>query len=202
MQVHSLEQWAAFPCCPSSGLPARATFWPGCAQAHVEQIKPEILGVKTVVALLWRCMKINRMWSTRNSYSQELACSPSNYVCYLIRNLTVSAHIASLVMINGKWACHICSPHHVTQQTSYNGNKGLCQCLPRSAPWTHKRCNVLVLHHGIKMLPVLPTWRSAAIVPNECHSIGARSGTDSRFLLSSSSAFSRVSGLDSSLIHW
>uniref|UniRef100_A0A182Q2B9 Uncharacterized protein n=1 Tax=Anopheles farauti TaxID=69004 RepID=A0A182Q2B9_9DIPT len=42
----------------------------------------------------------------------------------------------------------------------------------------------------------------AAVVPKLFHSIGARSGTDSRFLLSSSSAVSRDSGFDSSLIHW
>lgn len=46
------------------------------------------------------------------------------------------------------------------------------------------------------------TCNRAAIVPQECQSMGARSGTDSRFLLSSSKAFSLVSGLDSSLIHW
>lgn len=46
------------------------------------------------------------------------------------------------------------------------------------------------------------TCSSAAIVPQECHSMGARSGTDSLFLLSSRRAFSLVSGLDSSLIHW
>lgn len=46
------------------------------------------------------------------------------------------------------------------------------------------------------------TCSRAAIVPQECHSMGARSGTDSRFLLSSRRAFSLVSGLESSLIHW
>ena len=39
------------------------------------------------------------------------------------------------------------------------------------------------------------------MVPKECQSIGARSGTTSRFLESSSSAASRVSGLFSSTIH-
>ena len=34
------------------------------------------------------------------------------------------------------------------------------------------------------------SWRSAEIVPNECHKTGARSGNDSRFLLSSKRAIS------------
>ena len=38
---------------------------------------------------------------------------------------------------------------------------------------------------------------SADMVPNECHSIGARSGTTSLFLLSSIKACSLVSGLPS-----
>ena len=38
------------------------------------------------------------------------------------------------------------------------------------------------------------------MVPNEFHNIGARSGTTSRFLLSSSKAVSRVSGEESSTI--
>lgn len=58
------------------------------------------------------------------------------------------------------------------------------------------------MHYWFKRIKSLNTCRRAAIVPQECQSIGARSGTDSRFLLSSSRAFSRVSGLDSSFIHW
>lgn len=38
---------------------------------------------------------------------------------------------------------------------------------------------------------------SAAIVPKECQSIGAKSGNSSRFLLSSKSAFSRIALLGS-----
>lgn len=41
----------------------------------------------------------------------------------------------------------------------------------------------------------------AAIVPKECHSIGAKSGSTSRFLLNSMRACSRVSGELSSCIH-
>jgi len=43
---------------------------------------------------------------------------------------------------------------------------------------------------------------NAAMVPNECHSMGARSGTTSRFFDNSSRAASLVSGEDSSIIHW
>lgn len=37
---------------------------------------------------------------------------------------------------------------------------------------------------------------NAAIVPKECHKIGASSGNSSRFLLSSKRALSRCSGID------
>lgn len=46
------------------------------------------------------------------------------------------------------------------------------------------------------------SWRRATAVPKLCHSIGAKSGTLSRFLLNSNKAASRVSGLFNSLIHW
>lgn len=49
--------------------------WSGSAQTHVKQTKTEI---KTLMVLLWYCMKISRMGSARSSHTQELACSPSN----------------------------------------------------------------------------------------------------------------------------
>lgn len=65
-----------------------------------------------------------------------------------------------------------------------------------------KQLQLTLRPHNSRKNEQIQTCNRAAMVPQECQSIGARSGTDSRFLLSSSKAFSLVSGLDNSLIHW
>lgn len=135
MQVHSLARISgavsSIPLLPFQQAPCKGNLLirkcsGSCRTNQIRDLS------KTVVVLLWHGMKMSRTWSTGSSYTQELACSPSNYLSCLTRNHAVSAHIVSLVMINGKWASRMCSLttwsniHH----SPSNGNKGPHKCLP------------------------------------------------------------------------
>ena len=93
-----------------------------------------------------------------------------------------------------------------SRDSSWNAIKGSSGNKQR-IKWRWKGCDIVRLESWntdsgrTKRMP-WETWQVSLPyhIPNECHSIGAKSGTDSRFLLNSNKAFSRASGFASSLI--